>query len=330
MKIYERLFSRAINSGTPDNSKTLKAFRRRAIITREALKLANEQYQADLKKLSETYKQKALEEHRKPLDDEYKGLVKLAKERCLDDLESVLEGKRKQFDKSNDAPTDEQVRLLTVLSMRSDLTAAEVSNVAGKLNDNIQALRLLRDIAKRNGIYFPDAGNADDFELNMEAAERFAQDMIATIDIIDDKALSYKALCFWRYPDEPTVVDSFFEALDGNILTSAQKVEDKETAPDKKPTIPAGKRPNAVQVYLRGDENLAGISMQFGVDSSEIRRVNPDTDFSRLTRGSSIIVPAGTLKVTNEPGSVIPDQCFPAYYEPPAPAPETGSYVKIE
>lgn len=314
------LYIRAINTGTPDKAKTLKAFQRRAIITREALKLASEQYQADLKELGETYKQKALEERRKPLDDEYKAIVKLAKERCLDDLESVLEGKRKQFDRSNDAPTEEQVRLLTVLGMRSDLTAAEVANVAEKLNDNIPACRLLRDIAKRHGIPFPDVGNADIFTEAMEAAEDYAKQMIDGMDNVDDKALSYRQLCFWKYPDEPTEADRYFARLDNNVLSAPQETE--------APAIPAGKRPNAVRVFLRGDENLGGIAMQFGINSSEIRSANPNTDFSRLTHGTSIIVPAGTLKVTNEPGSIIPGQCTPAYFEPPTS--ETGSYVKIE
>ena len=323
---YKTLFSRVINTGSPDASKTLKGFQKRAAVTREAVKLAHEQYQRDLDELAQTYTKKAFDERREPLDHEYNEIVKLAKQRCTDDLEAVLKAKRDQFDRSNGAPSDEQTRLLTVLNMRTDLTESEVTAVANKLNNNVPALRLLRDIARRNGVPFPDVGSANIFDEDISAAERYAREMIESVGVTDDKSLNYRQLCFWKYADHTTEADHHFRALDNNILTAAQQT-DKQARED--PSIPTGKRPNAVKFYLRGDENLAGISLQFGIDSAEIRAANPGKDMSQLHYGDTLIVPAGTMKVTNQPGSVVPDQCTPIYFELSAPAPKTGDYINL-
>ncbi len=326
---YARIFSNAVNRGDPDTAKTLKAFQKRCGIIREAVKEAKRQYDADLHRLGEELSSKAFDRERKALDDDFTGLVLLAKQRCLDDLEGVLNGKRAEFSKRSGAPTEEQLRLLTVLQMRSELTAGEIANVADKLNDSVQALRLLREIAHKHNVPFKDVANDEEFEQKLTEAEEFGKRMVDGLTKTEDKELnSYERGFFLPY-DGPTAADAFFSDLDASIFTAPQKTaqDDIKPAEDK---IERGAKPNAVKIYLRGDESLAGIAMQFGVDSTQIRAYNPDFDFANMSRGDSIVVPSGRLRVSDAAGSIVEGQCVPVYAEKPAPAPKSGTEIVIE
>ena len=299
---YQKTFDRAMNTGHPDTALTLKSFQRRAGVTRGAVMMLTDEYKADLKKLQATYSPKEFEARRAALDEEYNGIVKIAKQRLTDDLNEVLEAKRKQFDKSTGAPTEAQLRLLQVLSMRTEMTQSEITLTAEKMNNNIPALRLLRDIAKRHGIDFPDVGNADKLNEAIDNAEQFSLEMIESIA---NPELTYQQTCFYDYPDSQTVADYYFGPLDQSILVAAQA---------KPPKVEPGEH-NAVKVYLRGDESLAGIADQFHINSEDIRKANPDRDSFDFKEGDTLIVPSGMLRVTNLPGSIVEGQCIPIHYE---------------
>ena len=301
---YRLIYVRAYNAGHPDKTKTLKAFQRRAILTRSAIQALDEEYRRDLNELGETYSAKEFDRRREALDHEYNEIVRIAKAKCLEDLEDVLNGKREQFDKSCGAPTEEQLRLLQVLSMRNNVTETEIRMTAAKMNDNIPALRLLAEIAKKHDVLFPNIGDADELDAAISSAEGFAKEMIDSIGVVDDQKLTYQQFSFWRHPDTATVADSFFAPLDESIFVAQQQKQEKPT------------KANAVKVYLRGDEYLAGIADQFGIDSEEIRKANPDrSDFSSFNNGDTLIIPAGTLKITNAPRSIVEGQCIPVYVE---------------
>ncbi len=328
IRIYQNIFEAARRDGNPDQTLTLKGFQRRAAVVRGALQLAADKYLADLKELGETYSAKAFDERRKPLDDEYSGLLRFAKQRCEDDLEAVIAAKRAQFTKCSGAPSAEQLRLLQALQMRSEVPAHEIQHYARQFSDNIPALRVLREIAQKNGVPFPDVGNAEIFEEQLSAARDYALEMLESMGETDDKELNFRQLSFWKYPDTTTEADAFFGPLDGSFLTAPQKTG-RAAEEASAETIEPGKKPNAVKVYLRGDESLGGISMQFGLDSSEIRAANPGYDFSQMLAGDSIIVPATRLRVSNNPGSVVEGQCVLTHYKPAPPAPKEGDTVDV-
>ncbi|MBR4549242.1 MAG: hypothetical protein IKO83_04905 [Oscillospiraceae bacterium] len=297
---YSRIYIAAINKGHPDTDKTLKAFQRRCGVVREALREAKRQYDADLAEVDDllaNFHTTSAKASKKKMDlrDEYDGLVAVAKKKCLDDLEAVVAAKRAEFSKRNGAPTEEQLRLLQVLSMRSELTAGEIANVAYRLSDNIPAVRLLREIAQKHGIPFTDVGNDEDFERNLSAAEDFCRRMIDGIEKTD---LDSREHGFYNRPELSTAADYYFGSLDNSIFTTPQKT--------------AVEKPNAVAVYLNGSESLAALSMQFGVDSAAIRAANPDYDFSAMKRGDTIIVPSGKMKLADATGFVGEDQVSPA------------------
>lgn len=325
---YRNIFEAARRDGNPDQGLTFKSFQRRSAVIRGALQLAAEKYLADLKELGETYSAKAFDERRKPLDNEYSELLKFAKQRCEDDLSTVIAAKRDQYAKCSGAPSAEQLRLLQALQMRSEVSAHEIQHYARELSDNIPALRVLREVAQKNGVPFPDVGNAEIFEEQLSAARDYSLKMLESLGETDDNELNYRQLSFWKYADTMTEADGIFGPLDGSFLTAPQKTV-QAAGEDRVETIQPGQKPNAVKVYLRGDESLGGISVQFGLDSSEIRAANPGYDWSNIHHGDTVIVPTGKLRVSNAAGSIVEGQCVPTFYEKPAPAPKDGDEIEL-
>ena len=317
-----RTFETAIRLNNPDHDKTLLAWQRRAIVTRNALMQIKKDHDKEVAKLRETYTPKALESRLEPLDAEMKEIIALAKKRVSDDLDNVMKEKRKQLDESLKAPTEEAVRLLTVLGMRSDLSQSEIDAASAHVNNNIHAMRLLGDIAKRNGLYYPaSVGSVERINSDLDAAETFAREMIDTISI-ENPGDNLNTFGFWMHPGTRQM-EYFSRLIDGNFFTAAQMRDatDLKEAEIKKSekARQEGIKPNAAKVFLRGDESLAGIAMQFGIAPDEIRKANPGIDVDHLrevTPGTSIIVPAGRFTITNAVGSVVPDQVIAVHYVP--------------
>ena len=296
--IYEKAMRIISNA---DKDLTLRAFQKRTAQTREAVKLAYQEYVNDVKQLDSTYVPKVAQQKREPLEAEYKGICKLAKEHCIDDLEKVLDAKRQQFSKTHEAPSEADMRLLTALSMRQTLTPAEIAEVADKLNNNYHAQKLLGEIAHKHNVPFPKIADADEVETAIENARDFATRMIDYIDVPDDKSLNYNATAFFKYPDSGTVASYYFRNLDSSFFTAAQADEAAEQAETAKQT--AGKPTDKSgemwsQVTLTGREMLYAIANQFHVDSADIRAANPGIDLSNLYRGQKIYIPSTRYSFT--------------------------------
>lgn len=313
---YEAMLDRATKpTGTVDESKTLAAWQRRAVAVREALLQVKREHEAELADLRETYSEKAFEQKRQDTDDTYMKVREYAVQKVVDDLETTLEGKRAQFDKACSAPTDEHLRLLSVLSMRTTLTPAEIAAVSGKFGGNVQALRALRDIAARHDVYFPDLGDPDEFETRMERARQYAEDRLAEIDT-EDADLGYRGTAFWRYPGQ-SEDRYFFGSLDGEAFTAeqieqgtrtAQQTETSTTSTTTATQTAEGQPEMWAQIKCNGSEDLGVIAAQFHLTEGEIRKANPNKDLSRIFAGDEILVP-GT-RFTFQPGSghVQPEQ----------------------
>lgn len=294
--IYERAM-RVVSNANQDL--TLKAFQKRTAQTREAVKLAYQEYVNDVKELDGTYIPKIAQQKREPLEQEYRAIVKLAKQRCYDDLARVLDAKRQQFSKTHEAPSEADMRLLTALSMRQTLTPAEIAEVADKLNGNYHAQKLLGEIAHRHDIPFPRVADADEVEAALNDAERYAQRMIDFVDVPDDKALNFSAVSFFKYPDTRTEADAYFERLDGNFFTAAQA--DTDEAAEQAETVKQTADKSGEmwsQVTLTGREMLYAIANQFHVDSADIRAANPGIDLSNLYSGQKIYIPSTRYSFT--------------------------------
>ena len=320
-RLYESVHNATKYSGAQDDSLTFKGWQHRTVLTRAAALEVVRKHDEDIKALSEDYTTKKLNEIRIPLDQERDDILKIARNFIMDDLDKVIQAKRAQFSKAFEAPTEAQVRLLQTLALRDDLTAEEVAVTADKLGNNAQSLKALGSIAKRCGLKFPE-GIADPKQLdeNIEYIRQFVIDNILDAVSVPDKQLTYNQRLFYIYPDDDTGgrLSPYLHKLDTDVFTAAKLTEEEKQQCEKiekENSAPQGSSYNAVRVYLRGNENLSTIAMQFGIDSSEIRKANPKFDFSRFYQGESIIVPAGKLKIVNQDGCIGVEQCVPCRFD---------------
>lgn len=103
--------------------------------------------------MSETYSDKVVERNRKKLMAEFDETAKAMLEAARKDIKAVTDSKKELIgDMITTAPSDSQNRLLSVLSMRKSLDIVELQNIVPAFFDNYNAMKVLQDVAKSNGI----------------------------------------------------------------------------------------------------------------------------------------------------------------------------------
>ena len=318
---YLRIFDNANKpDGRIDRSGTLSAWKQRAMVTRSALEVLRGEYEKEVAKVNTTYKPAAAAERIRPLREDFDEVAKIAKDRVLTDLNAVLAAKRQALSRSQDAPSEDVVRLLTVLKMRTSLTDAEVAEAAGKMHGNLPALAALRDIAEKSGVTFPRL-DVEDMEQNLERAESFALSRIESIDKATDD-LGYMERLFWA--DVPGEAATIFGAVDGAFTSPLE--QPKPMTPPSESTQPSHvysatpidvrtsttRGADGTKIYLRGGEGIGTIAAQFGVTLDQIRRFNPEADLYDLKQGDTVIVPGTRMSVFRDnTRAVVEDQCVP-------------------
>lgn len=326
MYYYHRLIENAVNTGSARKSGTFRGWQEKAIKARQALKQVRQDYEQDLQELHGKYTTKYFLEEKAKLEANYNGIVQSAVTKLTEDLEDVIESKRRQFDKVSGAPSAEDLRLLEALNMRTSLSIAEVANTIGKLNGNVQSLAVLRDIAAKHDIRIPaGATTPEEFDTMMQRAKEYSLDRLRDIDT-PDRDMNYKGKCFFDYPDHPGEASHFYDPLDNNVLTTeqittatrqAQQPEAKapatETAPAAAKTGEGDAVPMWAEVTCSGNMSLSTIAEQFHVTPQQIREANGGRDLDRLYTGDKILVPSTQFSFQPDPsgGHVQPDQVRP-------------------
>lgn len=318
---YERIYNNArVSAGTPNGKLTLEGFRERCALSRRAIMMAKEKLDSDKERLFRMFKMDTFLERKKPLEAAYDGVRNAVVAEAQKDLQAVMDAKRKQFSDCLGAPSEEQLRLLQALSMRTSVSATEIAAVADKLNNNINALRVLGDIAERNNVVFPDYGNAGNIEHDLEIAQRHAEKMLNNIDC-DEKNLDYAQTLFYNYAGSASVPE--FGELDGDYFTAAQAPTPKGVASSDASEIPEGKEANGVRVYLNGSESILCLCQQFGVRLTAVKAANPGVDIHNLVGVDSIVIPAERFTIAHGGrGYASVEQVVPTYIEP---APKTDA-----
>lgn len=320
---YARLVDNATNTGNAKKSGTFRGWQDKAIKAREALKAVRRDYNDDLQEIIRTYSPNVAAQKKAELDERFNSIVSDAKDKLKDALEEVIESKQCWFDKCSGAPSAEDLRLLQALSMRSNMSIAEVASAAGKLNQNVQSMGVLRDIAAKFDIHIPiGAATPEEFDSMVQRAREFSLDRLRELET-PDKEISYKAKMFFDYADLPGETAHFYGPLDNNVLTTeqistatkqAQQTAARATKPDNTPTAAETGEGDAVpmwaEVTANGQQNLSTIAAQFHVSTQQIREANPGKDLDRLYTGDKILVPSTRFAFQPDPsgGHVQPDQ----------------------
>lgn len=318
---YARLVDNATNTGYAKKSGTFRGWQEKAIKAREALKKVRQDYNDDLQEIIRTYSPNVAAQKKAELDERFNSIVSDAKDKLKDALEEVIESKQRWFDKCSGAPSAEDLRLLQALSMRSNMSIAEVASAAGKLNQNVQSMGVLRDIAAKFDIHIPiGAATPEEFDSMVQRAREFSLDRLRELET-PDKEMSYKAKMFFDYADLPGETAHFYGPLDNNVLTTEQistatKQAQQAAAKPTEPQIAAGETsegdavPMWAEVTASGNQNISTIAAQFHVSTQQIREANPDKDLDRIYTGDKILVPSTRFAFQPDPsgGHVQPDQ----------------------
>ena len=232
IKNYQTIFDTVYHSGNPDAAKGFCGWQRKAQITRGALLKVKEKIASDLKELRETYNEKTVQSLYADMMSDYGTIKAAAEKRLLTGLDEIVAEKRKQYRKiALTAPTDEQLRLLQALALRDDLTENEVTAIAESMGDNLQALRSLGSIARKNGLDFPSYGTVDEFENALADAEQYCKE---TLYDLDADELGYFAKCFYDYEGIglPAIK---FRPLDEPLFAAVQKPQEPTENAESEP-----------------------------------------------------------------------------------------------
>lgn len=321
MREYHKIYESVLRSGNPVKATTLAGWLERAALTRGALLLARKQYEDDLRQMKDMYSDGYFTEKRTAADAEYQVLVDIAKQRVADDLEAVLASKRAAFDHANDPPSEATVRLLQVLDMRTSLTAEELAAVSGKVENNLNALRLLADIAQKHNLSFPRVGDPAEFEQTVARAESYCMDRLDAIGMTEEEingSGKYADADFWNHPDNQLAQHwNLFNQLDFAGFASQQVTAANDAAqnipwsPDTDSTVQAVKalsdNPSDVwsEVSVRVPVRVDQLARQFGTTAQAIQDANPNkylTDTTTLYGGDIVLVPSTRYSVRNDSG----------------------------
>lgn len=311
IRIYESSRGRL---GNPDPHKTFSAFQKNAGLSRRALALAKEMYEADIAKNSERYLPNIAMEMNSKIKANYQAAVQYTKRELESNLEEVLTSKRNQIRNVSRAPSEEDLRLLQTLKMRSKLTRDDIVHAAEVIGDNLPALALLGDIADSFDIAMPII-TAASLEEDLDRAERFSRDMLRSLEKTDEQ-LRYTESCFYRYPDlEDGPVYEAYHNLDTSAFTAENLKKSISTKFDSKAVIEASKTPNSAIITLTGKENLGNMLMQFSTNYEALKRANPNLDLENLKSGDKLIMPTTKMKILESPGFASVSQVMPYHQE---------------
>lgn len=319
---YKKLIETTTDAGHAAKSGTFRAWQAKCVNTRQALKQARADHDAELQELQGVYTTRIFLQKKAEIDEKFNSIVNDAKKKLTEDLDAVIESKRAQFDKCSGAPSAEDLRLLQALSMRTSLSVAEVSDVVGRLNGNVQSLSLLRDIAARHDIRIPiGATTREAFDEQLQRAREFSMDRLQRGLEVSDAELGYRDKLFYDYSDRGEA-RFFYDGLDDNILTSQQIT--RATKEPASPVVkaeqgtttageddqPGGAVEMWAEVKCNGSMSLSTIAGQFHVSKQQIRDANPGKDLDRIYTGDVILVPSTRFTFQPDPsgGHVQPSQ----------------------
>ena len=266
----------------------------------------------ELKNMENTWATHVIDEKRKAFDEEKVGLAKIAKDMILKDLDAVISAKEAKYHEAMKGPSEEQIRLLSILQMRMDsgetLSSSDFANVTRFCADNYHVLRQLGNMAKNANIPFPRF--EDTFQADVNTAREGAIDFLRSIDVPKEN-LEYYELLFWTTGNAGLYQDAF-NKLDKPHYLSITPEDVKQAAIDESVKEEARKSSEArnatpaaskfcSKVKLNGLEDIYVVAEQFHTSRAAIAELNPGMDLDHLYKGGELFVPS--VRFTYSPGS---------------------------
>ena len=314
-------------SGKIDERGTFKKWQESAIDTRRRLQESQAEFDAKRQEIQKTYLPDAARQRLAPLEKALNDAIKIAEDTLIEQLDEVCEAKRAAFEKSMSAPTDEQIRLLTALNFRSDISMGEAASLAQRFAGNLTAMKAFRSILTKSNLRMPELPTEESFEAELSEARQYGLRMIGMLSPTSEQTLD--AHHFYAMPGIG-LAPRYFVSLDSMGFTtptieenghdSGENVKDgaNSSTAQEKPSEGTKSGFNAIQYFVQGGESLALMAEQCRVSTAAIRQANPDINFDRpLYSGQKIVIPSSTIRYSQAPGAANPGAAIPTHYEPP-------------
>lgn len=249
------------------------------------------------------------------------------------DLEQVIKAKTEWFDGMFVAPSDEQLRLLQTLSLRTGkIDPDEAALYFSQVNNNLLAMHCLCDILQSNNISTPRLPDHAEFRNGMEKAAEFSVAMIESLDK-PEKQLSYSEICFFKAPGTGPA-DAFYSRLDnvgffapqGNVSTVrtadspdadgiGEQLVAQRSSTEKIERDGLG-RGKGLILRADGDEKLEVIAKQADVSPEDIKRVNPQIDFTKpIPLNCEINIPSSDFAYSSLAGAASVFRIHPGTFD---------------
>lgn len=291
---------------------TFAAWHSRARRTREALAKLREDIDAEISGMVGTWADRVIDERRASYADSFQKVSEDAKKRIVEDLDAVIESKRAQLSEAMGNPGSEAVNILTLLNLRTKVSAADIAAVVPKMAHSLLALQTLREIAERNNVAFPHLPDSEEFERDVAYIREQAVDMVSTIINDDADGTNYLQRLFWssdsmgRAQQAADRLDSTsYLHVDASKIGVSQPSNDATAAQDKNPTSGGKDQPAMWSlVELNGTEYVQTIARQFHTTVDAIQEANGGLDLLHTHPGQKILVPSTRLKVEAGNGHV--------------------------
>lgn len=240
---------KAVRAGSTSGKGTFQEWLNRAQDTRRVL---FELLDDDSKKFADAkgiYANNIVDQMYTELTQRKQFLSGTAKKLILDDFDKLIETRREALHKASGAPTDEQLRLLQTLALRTKLSAADVSQAAAHCADSLSALQVLADLARANGISFPHIVTAGEFEDTVSQAREGVENLVESVATpLDD--LRYLDRLAWTTQtpgrmaplfaslDSPTYLHpDLTEITDADVIDQKGLTEEVESYVNQKDTV---------------------------------------------------------------------------------------------
>lgn len=216
--VYDSIY----RAGKPDGRATLESWRRDCVLSHSALQELKNRLDEKEMELSEIYTSKAVQEIMHDSRESFGDIVRDERRRLTARLDEILDAKMEQYKSvALSAPSDEQIRLLTALSLRDDLTETEVSEIAAANAGSFQFLRSLKSVAGKAGIDIPAPPGVEQINDQLGDARQYGTDSLRDLDVSDSE-MGYFSRLFYSAQECPPQLKS----LDGLIFTAPQETAD--------------------------------------------------------------------------------------------------------
>lgn len=227
-------------SANTDKKNTYAGIHKRMIALNTFLNNERKDMNNNLSAMRETYSDKLIATKRAELTKDFNELsANLAKD-CRSEIKKLTDSKRDNIAQMlSTAPSDEQLRLLQVLQMRDDLTDTELQNIVPVFFDNYNAMKVLQNIGKQNGIslHLPEQLDARAMFENVTKAEAELNE--ACKHIADDwhnVPIQYRAF-FSENPEQPDFIqDPDYREIAATMDSVPQLQDVKATKTELTPT----------------------------------------------------------------------------------------------